>query len=74
MAALRAVRVMSACRIELSGFTDAMIDRLKAFGLFAEIISWKLRMFVPTDADGAEVPAKVVDRYAIERTVEREAA
>ena len=47
---LRRVRVMGANRIELTGFTDAMRDRLRAYGLFHEIISWKLRMFVPTDA------------------------
>ena len=51
---LRRVRVMGANRIELSGFTDTMRDRLKAYGLFHEIISWKLRMFVPTDASGIE--------------------
>ncbi len=71
---LRRVRVMGACRIELSGFTDTMRDRLRAYGLFGEIISWKLRMFVPTDADGTEVLAKLLDRYAIERIAEREAA
>ena len=71
---LRRVRVMGAYRIELSGFTDAMHDRLRTYGLFAEIISWKLRMFVPTDADGAEVLAKVLDRYPIERIAERGAA
>jgi hypothetical protein len=47
---------------------------LRRYGLFTEIISWKPRMFVPTDADGAEVLAKVLDRYAIERIAEREAA
>ena len=51
-----------------------MRDRLKAYGLFHEIISWKLRMFVPTDASGVEVLAKMLDRYAIERVGEREAA
>ena len=71
---LRRVRVMGAYRIELSGFTDTMRDRLRTYGLFGEIISWKLRMFVPTDADGAEVLAKLLDRYAIERIAEREAA
>ena len=71
---LRRVRVMGAHRIELSGFTDAMRDRLKVYGLFHEIISWKLRMFVPSDASGAEVLAKVLDHYAIERIAEREAA
>ena len=65
---------MGAYRIELSGFTDTMRDRLRAYGLFGEIISWKLRMFVPTDASGIEVLAKVLDQYAIERVAEREAA
>jgi predicted RNA methylase len=49
-------------------------DRLRAYGLFAEIISWKLRMFVPSDASGAGVLAKVLERYPVERTCEREAA
>jgi hypothetical protein len=71
---LRRVRVMGAHRIELSGFTEAMRDRLRAYGLFAEIISWKLRMFVPNDADGVEVLAKVLDRYPLARITEREAA
>ncbi|MGE0290013.1 MAG: strawberry notch-like NTP hydrolase domain-containing protein [Bradyrhizobium sp.] len=71
---LRRVRVMGAYRIELSGFNDAMRDRLRAYGLFGEIISWKLRMFVPTDTDGIEILAKVLDHYPIECVVEREAA
>jgi hypothetical protein len=71
---LRRVRVMDAYRIELSGFNDAMRDRLRAYGLFGEIITWKLRMFVPTDTDGIEVLAKVLDHYPIERIAEREAA
>jgi hypothetical protein len=71
---LRRVRVMGANRIELSGFTDTMRDRLKAYGLFHEIISWKLRMFVPTDAGGVDVLARVLDRYPVERIGEREAA
>lgn len=71
---LRRVRVMGANRIELSGFTDAMRDRLRAYGLFHEIISWKLRMFVPTDTTGAAILAKVLERYPVERIGEREAA
>jgi hypothetical protein len=71
---LRRARVMGAHRIELSGFTDTMRDRLKAYGLFHEIISWKLRMFVPTDASGVEILAKVLERFRVERIREREAA
>jgi predicted RNA methylase len=71
---LRRVRVMGANRIELTGFTDAMRERLSAYGLFHEIISWKLRMFVPTDATGAAILAKVMERFPLSRIAEREAA
>jgi predicted RNA methylase len=71
---LRRVRVMGANRIELSGFTDAMRDRLRAYGLFHEIISWKLRMFVPTDTTGPAILTKVLERYPVEHIGEREAA
>jgi len=71
---LRRCRVMGAWRIELSGFTDTMRARLSAYGLFHEIISWKLRMFVPTDGNGLAVLERVLDRFAIERVSEREAA
>jgi hypothetical protein len=71
---LRRARVMGANRIELSGFTDMMRERLRAYGLFSEIISWKLRMFVPTDADGIGVLAKLLDCFPVERIGEREAA
>ena len=71
---LRRVRVMGGHRIELSGFTDTMRERLTAYGLFHEIISWKLRMFVPTDASGPTILAKAMDRYPVARVGEREAA
>jgi len=71
---LRRARVMGANRIELSGFTDAMRDRLRAYGLFGEIISWKLRFFVPVDVSGPAILGKLLDAYAIERISEREAA
>jgi predicted RNA methylase len=71
---LRRVRVMGANRIELSGFTDTMRQRLTAYGLFHEIISWKLRMFVPVDASGPAILGKLFDRWPVERIGEREAA
>ncbi|MBD3838135.1 hypothetical protein, partial [Brevundimonas sp.] len=71
---LRRVRVMGANRIELSGFTDTMRERLTAYGLFHEIISWKLRMFVPTDGNGPVVLARLFDRWPLERIGEKEAA
>ena len=51
-----------------------MRDRLRAYGLFGEIISWKLRMFVPTDASGVGILTKVLDTYPVARVSEREAA
>jgi hypothetical protein len=71
---LRRVRVMGANRIELTGFTDQMRDRLRAYGLFHEIISWKLRMFVPTDATGTAILTKLLERYPLERIADRAAA
>jgi hypothetical protein len=71
---LRRVRIMGANRIELTGFTDEMRDRLRAYGLFHEIISWKLRMFVPTDTSGAAILAKVLERFPLERIADRAAA
>jgi hypothetical protein len=71
---LRRVRVMGAWRIELTGFTDTMRERLTAYGLFHEIISWKLRMFVPIDGAGIAVLDRVLGRWPIERVSERESA
>ncbi|WP_299173512.1 strawberry notch family protein [uncultured Brevundimonas sp.] len=71
---LRRARVMNAQRLELTGFTEAMRDRLRTYGLFSEIISWKLRFFVPADAAGPGVLAKVLDTYPVARISEREAA
>jgi hypothetical protein len=53
----------------------ALLDhRLRAYGLFGEIISWQLRMFLPTDASGAGGRSRVLDRYPVDRIVERAAA
>ncbi|MBO9421671.1 hypothetical protein FIV06_07015 [Labrenzia sp. THAF191b] len=71
---LRRGRVMGANRIELTGFSEGMRDRLKAFGLFSEIISWKLRFFVPADERGAEVLGRVMEAWPIERVLDRGAA
>jgi len=70
---LRRVKVMNVHRIELTGFTSAMRERLTAYGLFHEIIAWKLRMFVPTDAHGV-VLAKLMERYHLQRVADREVA
>jgi hypothetical protein len=59
-------RVMSVNRIELSGFTEAQKDRLKADGFFSEIIAWKLRLFCPTDSGGVKVLDHLLARFPIQ--------
>jgi hypothetical protein len=71
---LRRSRVMGVNRIELTGFTEGMRDRLRAYGLFSEIISWKLRFFVPVGPDGTGVLAKLFNLWPISRISEREVA
>lgn len=71
---VRRSKVMGLFRVELCGFTDGMVDRLKAMGLISEIITWKLRLFVPTGAPGPEILAVLMDRYPIVRIADRAAA
>jgi len=68
---LRRVKVMGEHRVELSGFTDGMVDRLKAMGLTSEIISWRLRLFVPVVATAPAILAALMERHALARIVER---
>lgn len=66
---LRRVKIMGAFRVELSGFTEGMVDRLKALGLTSEIISWKLRLFVPTGTAGPQILAALMERHPLLRLV-----
>ncbi|PMW67205.1 hypothetical protein, partial [Pseudomonas sp. GW460-8] len=65
--------VMGLFRVELYGFTEGMVDRLKAMGLISEIITWKLRLFVPTGASGPAILAELLDRYPVVRVADRAA-
>ncbi|HWV00285.1 MAG TPA: strawberry notch C-terminal domain-containing protein, partial [Devosia sp.] len=71
---LKQVRAMGTPRIELTGFNDLGVDRLKSVGLISEIVSWKLRLFVPTGAEGPNILARLIERYPLERVVERQPA
>ena len=71
---VRRVRAMNDWRVELTGFNDLGVERLKAMGLISEIISWKLRLYVPAGAAGADVFAALVDRFPIVRVADRKAA
>jgi hypothetical protein len=71
--ALRRARVMGEFRIELSGFTDGMVDRLKAIGLAFEIISWKLRLFMPVGKSGPSIVANLMERHPLVRIADKAA-
>ncbi|MER8746186.1 strawberry notch family protein [Mesorhizobium sp. M1004] len=71
---LRRSRVMNDHRVELIGFTDAMVPRLKALGLISEIISWKLRLFIPTTAQGSAILATLIDSHTLVGVTDRTAA
>lgn len=71
---LRRSRVMNDWRIELIGSTDTLRERLRAMGLFSEIITWKLRFFVPTDSNGVAIIGKLLERYPLQHICDREAA
>ncbi|MBN8483818.1 MAG: strawberry notch family protein [Sphingomonadales bacterium] len=72
---LRRSRLMQVSRIELTGFAPTAVDRLKAMGLFSEIISWKLRLFVPDDTvAGCQVLERLFERHPLARVLDRKAA
>ena len=70
---LRRVKIMGEFRVELVGFTDGMVDRLKAIGLVSEIISWRLRLFIPTGANGPAILGVILERHPLTRISDRAA-
>ena len=60
---VKRVRVMSDYRVELLGFSEGLVDRLKAMGLISEIISWKLRLFIPTTRQGLDILTKLLEGH-----------
>lgn len=71
---LRRLRVMNEHRIELIGFTSGMRERLRADGLFAEIIAWTLRFFVPTGEQGPAILERLLARHPLVAVIDRAAA
>ena len=59
--------VMNRHRLELVGFGDTVVDRLKAQGLVSEIIAWKLRLFVPLGDDALRIVEKLLALYPLLR-------
>ena len=70
---VRRATVMGASRIELVGFTDGAVDRLKALGLVSEIIAWKLRLFVPVGGSGPAILERLLERNPLRRCIPRAA-
>ena len=71
---VRRATVMGRVRVEVTGFSDGMVERLKAMGLVSEIIAWKLRLFVPTGERGPALLGSLLDRYPLLRCAARSAA
>lgn len=61
--------VMSRQRIELVGFSDLDVPRLKACGLISEIIAWKLRLFVPVGDGASPILGKLLELFPLQRVV-----
>ncbi|MGD9656321.1 MAG: strawberry notch C-terminal domain-containing protein, partial [Methylocystis sp.] len=59
--------VMNRHRLELTGFSDTMVERLKAQGLVSEIIAWKLRLFVPLGDEASRIVEKLFALYPLLR-------
>lgn len=65
---IRRARVMQEYRVELNGFSDGALDQLKALGLTSEIINWRLRLFLPVDAErGPAILAGLLERHPLLR-------
>ena len=72
---IRRALVMNAHRVELTGFSDSAVPRLKALGLISEIIAWRLRLFLPTAEDrGPVLLAALLERHPLLGTRSRAAA
>lgn len=50
---------MNGHQIERTGLNTLAAEPLNALGLISEIVSWNLRLFVPTGAAGPDVLARL---------------
>ena len=60
---------MAEDRIEVIGASESARTGLKTIGLFAEVISWRTRLFIPTGERGAAILAAMMERHALLRCV-----
>jgi hypothetical protein len=68
---LRRVKVMGEFRVELLDFTDGLVDPI---GLISEIITWKLKLFVPTGPTAPAILGASMDRFSLVRIADKTAA
>jgi len=61
--------IMGRQRIELTGFSDLDVQRLKSLGLKSEIVAWKLRLFVPVGDEAPAILTKLFDIHPLLRIV-----
>lgn len=65
---LRRSLVMGQPRLELIGATGAILAELKAMGCFSEVIQWKTRVFLPSEA--LDVLASLLSRFPVGTAVD----
>ena len=66
---VKRARVMGEDRVEVIGASEGARAGLKAFGLFAEVIAYRTRLFIPAGERGAAILAAVFERHALLRCV-----
>jgi hypothetical protein len=65
---LRRSIVMGQPRLELIGVTGAILAELKTMGCFTEVIQWRTRVFLPSEA--LDVLASLLSRFPVGTAVE----
>ena len=66
---VKRARVMGEDRVEVIGASEGARAGLKAFGLFAEVVAYRTRLFIPAGERGAAILAGVFERHALLRCV-----
>ena len=66
---VKRARVMGEDRVEVIGASEGARAGLKALGLFAEVIAYRTRLFIPAGERGAAILAAVFERHALLRCV-----
>lgn len=68
---IRRSLVMQMHRIEVIGLPVAALSRWKAAGMRTEIIAYKTRVFIPTNAAGLDILRQLVDAHPVLQVLQR---